>query len=142
MKRLDNIQALVGVRSFCSAGSRWEDDTGYKDFKVCRLQAMDKHHHAQEIMKEKMPSLDPNSVSVKAKPKENSEQVLLYHVCHLVTVGLHRTFFILRIVCWTRGNELYRKGRAMFKTWCSSRPSYRASPRQRLLCWTHSTGAE
>ena len=81
MKRLDNIQALVGVRSFCSAGSRWEDDTGYKDFKVCRLQAMDKHHHAQEIMKEKMPSLDPNTVSVKAKPKENSEQVLLYHVC-------------------------------------------------------------
>ena len=38
---------------------------------------MDKHHHAQEIMKEKMPSLDPNTVSVKAKPKENSEQVLL-----------------------------------------------------------------
>ena len=72
------------------------------DFK----RAMDKHHHAQEIMKEKMPGLDPNTVSVKAKPKENSEQVLLYHVCHSVTVGLHRTFFILRIVCWTRGNEL------------------------------------
>ena len=29
----------------------------------------------QEIMKEKMPNLDPNTVAVKAKPKENSEQV-------------------------------------------------------------------
>ena len=29
----------------------------------------------QEIMKEKMPNLDPNTVSVKAKPKENTEQV-------------------------------------------------------------------
>ena len=29
----------------------------------------------QEIMKEKMANLDPNTVAVKAKPKENSEQV-------------------------------------------------------------------
>ena len=29
----------------------------------------------QEIMREKMPNLDPNTVAVKAKPKENTEQV-------------------------------------------------------------------
>ena len=36
----------------------------------------------QEIMKEKMPNLDPNTVAVKAKPKENSEQVLIETSAH------------------------------------------------------------
>ena len=89
-------------------------------------------------MKEKMPNLDPNTVSVKAKPKENTEQVILKH-WHIDSDPL-RIFFILQIGFWTRANVLYKKDRAMFRTWFSSRPSSRALPPPSPLCWTLSTG--
>ena len=92
----------------------------------------------QEIMKEKMPNLDPNTVSVKAKPKENTEQVILKH-WHIDSDPL-RIFFILQIGFWTRVNELCKKDKAMFKIWFSSRPLYRALPPLSPLCWTLSTG--